>query len=187
MLSLVYAKRKQNSCPEVRFARKRKSRCGNGTPHLRKQPTSPNDGMVPQRTSLSYGKAVRCVFRSRISLALETSGLSRARESLARSACFCSKARRRSESPAVVTRYCKLLKKSIRQNTNFNRHSCCGTIDQPFPIIYSTHCLLGRPSPAEMNSLATNASRIGREERLRLLALSTAILGLVLAPLGLSG
>jgi hypothetical protein len=38
-----------------------------------------------------------------------------------------------------------------------------------------------------MNPLIPNASRIGREERLRLLALSTAILGLVLAPLGLSG
>ena len=38
-----------------------------------------------------------------------------------------------------------------------------------------------------MNLFVPNASRIGREERLRLLALSTAILGLVLAPLGLSG
>jgi hypothetical protein len=38
-----------------------------------------------------------------------------------------------------------------------------------------------------MSPLVANASRIGREERLRLLALSTAILGLVLAPLGLSG
>ena len=40
---------------------------------------------------------------------------------------------------------------------------------------------------AEMNPLVANASGNGREERLRLLALSTAILGLVLAPLGLSG
>jgi len=38
-----------------------------------------------------------------------------------------------------------------------------------------------------MNPLALNANRIGREERLRLLALSVAILGLVLAPLGFSG
>ena len=38
-----------------------------------------------------------------------------------------------------------------------------------------------------MNPLASNANRIGREERLRLLALSVAILGLVLAPLGFSG
>jgi hypothetical protein len=38
-----------------------------------------------------------------------------------------------------------------------------------------------------MNPLGANVSRIGQEERLRLLALSTAILGLVLAPLGLSG
>ena len=38
-----------------------------------------------------------------------------------------------------------------------------------------------------MNPSATNANRIGREERLRLLALSVAILGLVLAPLGFSG
>jgi len=38
-----------------------------------------------------------------------------------------------------------------------------------------------------MNLFVPNASRIGREERLRLLALSTAILGLVLAPLGPSG
>lgn len=38
-----------------------------------------------------------------------------------------------------------------------------------------------------MNRLAHNASGMGREERLRLLALSMAILGLVLAPLGLSG
>jgi hypothetical protein len=38
-----------------------------------------------------------------------------------------------------------------------------------------------------MNLLHRNASRTGQEERLRLLALSTAILGLVLAPLGRSG
>jgi len=38
-----------------------------------------------------------------------------------------------------------------------------------------------------MNPLVPNANRIGREARLRLLALSVAILGLVLAPLGFSG
>jgi len=38
-----------------------------------------------------------------------------------------------------------------------------------------------------MNPLANNANRIESEARLRLLALSTAILGLVLAPLGFSG
>jgi len=38
-----------------------------------------------------------------------------------------------------------------------------------------------------MNSLASNANRVGLEVRLRLLALSVAILGLVLAPLGFSG
>jgi len=38
-----------------------------------------------------------------------------------------------------------------------------------------------------MNPSAPNANRIGREERLRLLALSVAIVGLVLAPLGFSG
>jgi hypothetical protein len=38
-----------------------------------------------------------------------------------------------------------------------------------------------------MNPLASNANRVGLEVRLRLLALSVAILGLVLAPLGFSG
>jgi len=38
-----------------------------------------------------------------------------------------------------------------------------------------------------MISPAPNANLIGREERLRLLALSVAILGLVLAPLGFTG
>ena len=38
-----------------------------------------------------------------------------------------------------------------------------------------------------MNPLAPNANRIGLEARLRLLALTVAILGLVLAPLGFSG
>ena len=38
-----------------------------------------------------------------------------------------------------------------------------------------------------MNPAASNANRIGREVRLRLLALSVAILGLVLAPTGFSG
>ena len=38
-----------------------------------------------------------------------------------------------------------------------------------------------------MNPFAANANRIGREVRLRLLALSVAILGLVLAPTGFSG
>ena len=38
-----------------------------------------------------------------------------------------------------------------------------------------------------MNPAASNASRIGREVRVRLLALSVAILGLVLAPTGFSG
>lgn len=40
---------------------------------------------------------------------------------------------------------------------------------------------------AGMNPLASNANRVGLEVRLRLLALSVAILGLVLAPLGFSG
>ena len=38
-----------------------------------------------------------------------------------------------------------------------------------------------------MNPAASNANRVGREERLRLLALSVAILDLVLAPTRFSG
>ena len=60
----------------------------------------------------------------------------------------------------------------------------CISIDLPQLIVYSA--TLRRFFP-DMNPLGANMSRIGREERLRLLALSTAILGLVLAPLGLSG
>jgi hypothetical protein len=59
------------------------------------------------------------------------------------------------------------------------------TVDGCISLIYSPNRI--RNISAKMQALAANASRVISEVRLRLLALTVAILGLVLAPLGSVG
>jgi len=87
----------------------------------------------------------------------------------------------------IIRARLQLSKKPIGQNTKFDGHSAFEPLTRRSPIIYSISDFSGGHSLTDMSPSNSNASRIGQEERLRLLALSTAILGLVLAPLGLSG